>query len=108
MDVAATFFNNFSPDVREFLISEGVKAPPRTPTENNHQGNQRLVLVRNAAVEAENKTRTIKQLLQPASGSRHPRTFMGMLGGDPSEKMAGLVSSFQSKESNYMVAEAME
>ena len=38
LDIAATFFNNLSPDVREFLISEGVQVPPSQPTENNHQG----------------------------------------------------------------------
>ena len=39
LDIAATFFKNLSPDVREFLISDGVQVPPRPPTENNHQGN---------------------------------------------------------------------
>ena len=52
LDIAATFFNNLSPDIRESLILEGVQVPPRPPTENNHQGNQRLLLVINAAVEA--------------------------------------------------------
>ena len=36
LDIDATFFENFSPNVREFLISEGVQVPPRPPTENNH------------------------------------------------------------------------
>ena len=35
-------------------------------------------------------------------------TFMGVLGVKPSTKMDGLGSSFQYKESKYMVAEAME
>ena len=52
LDIAATFFNNLSPDVRKFLMSEGVQVPQRMPPETNHQGNQRLLLVRNAAVEA--------------------------------------------------------
>ena len=66
--IDATLFNNLSPDVMEFLISEGVQFSPKKPTETNHQGEKRLVLVRNAAVEAENKTRTIKAAVQPASG----------------------------------------
>ena len=66
-DIAATYFNNFITNVREFLISEGVQVSPRPPTENNHQGNQRLVLVRNAAVKAEKKIRTIKAAVQPES-----------------------------------------
>ena len=41
-----------SPNVRELLISEGVQVPQILPTETNYQGNQRLLLVRNAAVEA--------------------------------------------------------
>ena len=32
LDIAATFFNNLSPDVRDFLISEGVQVPQRLPT----------------------------------------------------------------------------
>ena len=97
-----------SPDVREFLISERVQVPPRPPTENNHQGNQRLLLVRNVAVEAEKKTRTIKAAVKPAIGSLHPKIFMGILAGKPSTQMAGLGSSFQYKERKYIVAEAME
>ena len=50
--ISSTFFKNLSPDVRELLISEGVQVPPMPPTENNHQGNQRLLLVKNTAVEA--------------------------------------------------------
>ena len=78
------------------------------PTENNHQRNQRLFLVRNVAVEAEKKITTIKVEVQPASGSRHTKTFMGILSVNPSTKMASLGGSFQSEESNYMAAEAME
>ena len=55
LDIAATFFNKLSTEVRDFLISEGVQVPPRPPTENNHLGNQRLLLVRNAALEAERR-----------------------------------------------------
>ena len=32
LDIATTFFKNLSPDVRGFLISEGVQVPPRPPT----------------------------------------------------------------------------
>ena len=60
LDIAAKFFNNLRPAVREFLISEGVQVPQTSPTETNHQGNQRLLMVRNAAVESENKITTIK------------------------------------------------
>ena len=64
-------------------------------------------MVINATVETENKTRTIKLAMQSSIGSRHPKTSMGMLAGNSSTKMAGIISSFQSKESNSMVAEAM-
>ena len=60
LDITATFFNNLIPDVRELLISEGLQVPQRLPTETNHQGNQRLLMVRNAEVESENKIKTIK------------------------------------------------
>ena len=108
LDVDSNLFNNLSPDVRYLLISEGVQIPPRPPTETNHQGNQRLILVRNAAVESEKKTRTIKMGVEPDIGSRHIRTFMGMLGGNPSIKMAGLGGRFQFKEKNSMVTELLK
>ena len=50
-DIYATLFNNVSPGVRYFFILEGVQVPQRPPTETNHQGNQKLLLVRNAEVE---------------------------------------------------------
>ena len=62
-------------------------------------------MVRNAAVEVEKKTRTIKAAVKPASGIHHPKIFMGMLAGKPSTQMAGLGSI---EESNSMVAEAIE
>ena len=65
-------------------------------------------MVKNVAVVAENKVRTTKMAVQPASGIRHPKASMGMLSGNPSTQMYGLGSSFQYKESRYMVAEAME
>ena len=65
-------------------------------------------MVKNAAVKAENNIITINVAVKPESGRRHPRKFMGMLGGNPSRKMSGLISSFKSEESNSMVAEAME
>ena len=52
LDIAANFFNKLSPNVRELVISERVQVNPRPPSETNHQGNQSLLLVRNAAVEA--------------------------------------------------------
>ena len=36
LDIAITFFNNFSSYLRELLISEGIQVPPSTPTETNH------------------------------------------------------------------------
>ena len=77
------------------------------PTENNHQGNQRLLLVRNSAVEAENKTIKIKVALQTEIRSLHPKIFMGMLTGNPSTQMSGLGSRFHSEECNSRIAEAM-
>ena len=65
-------------------------------------------MVRNAAVEAENNTKTIKVLVQPGSGSHHPKTFIGTLEGNPSTQMYELGSSFQSDEINSMVAESIE
>ena len=65
-------------------------------------------MVRNTVAEAENNTRTINATVQQARGSRHPKTFTEMLAGNPSTKISVLVSSFQSKERNSMVAEAME
>ena len=76
LDIAANFFNNLSINIKEFLISEGFQFPPRPPTEKNHKENQRLLLVRNAAVEEENNIRTIKEAVQPSSVSRYPETFM--------------------------------
>ena len=98
LDIFATLFNNLGPEVRELLISEGVQAPPRPPTEKNHQGKQRLILVKNAAVEAEKNTRTIKVAVQPAIGSRHPRKLIGTIGRNPSTKMDGLCSRFRSRK----------
>ena len=83
LDIATTFSNKFIPDVREFLISEGVRVSPRPPTETNIQINQRLLLVRNSTAEVENKTRTTKAAMQPEIVSRRPRTFMGMIRETP-------------------------
>ena len=105
LDIASAFFNNLSTDVIEFLISEGVQVPPRPPTKNNHQGNQRLLMVKNAAAEVENKIRMIKKAVQPEIRSLHTRKFMGIIGRKPSTKMAGLGSSFQYRDNNSMVAE---
>ena len=83
LDIAATLFNNLIPDVREFLISEGLQVPRIIPTETNHQGNQRLILVRNAAAGAEKNIRAIKSAVQPAGRSLHHRKFMRIPGGIP-------------------------
>ena len=107
MDIDATFSNNLSPDVIEFLISEGVRVPSRPPTENNHQGKQRFLLVINAAVEEEKKIRIIKAAVKTASRNRHPKIFTGMIAGNPSTQIDGLGGSFQYEESNSMVSESM-
>ena len=65
-------------------------------------------MVRNAAVEGLNNTITIKAAVQPESGSRHPKTFMGMLEGNPSTQISGLGSSFIYDKRNSMVSETME
>ena len=64
LNISETLFSKFRPDVREFLISEGVQVPQILPTETNHQGNQSLLLVRNTAVESENQVRNIKASVQ--------------------------------------------
>ena len=65
-------------------------------------------MVKNASVEAEKKTRTIKEAVQRASGNRNPKTFMGIISGNHSKQIDGLGSTFQYDESNYIIAEAME
>ena len=65
-------------------------------------------MVGNATVGAEKRTRTIKVSVQPAIGSHHVKTFMGMLGGDLSKQKSGLVSILQYEESSSMVAGSME
>ena len=82
--IATNFFKNFNPDIRELLISEGVKVLPRLSTETNHQGKHRLVLFINSAVGAKKNIITITAAVQPEGGSRHPRTLIGMYGGNPS------------------------
>ena len=74
--IATTLLNNFIPDVREFFITEGVQVTQTITTETNHQGNQRLILVRNAEAESEKDTTEITSEVKPESGSLHPRKFM--------------------------------
>ena len=64
-------------------------------------------MVRNAAVEAEKNITTIKSSVKPESGSFHPRTFMGVLGGSPSIQIAVLVSIFQYEYNNSMSVETL-
>ena len=52
LDISTTFSINLITDARDLLVSEGVQVPPSPPTETNRSGNQRLLLVRNAGVEA--------------------------------------------------------
>ena len=84
LEIAATFFNNLSTEVRELLMSEGVQVHPKPPNEKNHQENQRFLLVINAAVEAEKTIRKIKMALQPASRICNLKTLMGILAENPS------------------------
>ena len=58
----------------------------------------------NAAAEAEDKIKTIKAAVQPESGGRHSRIFMGMIGLESSIKMDRLGSSFQYEKKNSMLA----
>ena len=101
LDITATFFNNLSPNVRDLLISEGVQVPKRLTTETNHQGKQRLILVRNTAVELWKNIISIKESVQPTGVSLHHRKLMIMHRGIPSIKTAGLISSFQSEGKLY-------
>ena len=80
--------------MRDLMISEGVQSPQRPLTKTNHQRKQRLILVINAAMEAENKIIMIKAAVQPEIGSLHPRKFIDMLCGNPSIQMDELGSRF--------------
>ena len=55
LDIPVNVFNNLSPDLIYILIPEGFHFPPRPTTETKHKGNQRLILLRNVAVEADNQ-----------------------------------------------------
>ena len=59
-------------------------------------------------MDAENNIGTIKAAVQPASGSRHPKTCMVILAGNPSTQISFLGSSFHSEERKYMIAEAID
>ena len=108
LDIAADLFNNLSPNIIELLIPEWLHLTPRPPTETNHQGNQRLLLVINSSVGSERKIRTTEAAVQPESRGRHTRTFMVMLGRNPSIQMSILGVILQSRENNYMMSEALE
>ena len=97
LDITVTLFESFSPYIRELFISEIFQVPSRIPTGTNHQVNQKLILVINAAVEAENNIMEIKVPVQPASGTQHPRKLLVTLGVNPSIQMYDLVSSLQAE-----------
>ena len=59
-------------------------------------------------MEAENKIITIKATVKPASRSRHPRIFMGIIGVNPPIEMFVLGSRFQAGDNNSIIAEALE
>ena len=65
-------------------------------------------MVRNATVEVEKKILKIKVTVQTASGRRHLRTSVGMIGGNPSIKMDIFGGIFQEGENNYMISESLE
>ena len=77
-----------------FISGYGVQSPQRPLTKTNQQGKQRLILVINAAMEAEKKIRMIKAVVKPEIGSLHPRKFIDMICGNPSIQMAALGSRF--------------
>ena len=90
LDIAATLLTFLSPDVQEFLVSEGVQIPARLTRKTNHQGNQKLLLVKDAAVEADKNNRTIKAAFQTVVIVHNPRSFMEMPRGIFSIQMSGL------------------
>ena len=90
MDIAANLFNNLSPGGWEFLVSEGVQYPIIPPADINKQGNQRLLLVINAAVESYKNGITTKESLQTAGENPKTRLFVGMLGRSSSTEIIGL------------------
>ena len=53
LDIESTFLNNLSPGVPKFLLEGGVQALTRIPDETINQGNQRLLFVNNAELEAD-------------------------------------------------------
>ena len=65
-------------------------------------------MVINPSVESENKTITTEVAEQPASRGGHTRTFMVMLGENPSIQMSIFWVSFQAGDNNYMMSEALE
>ena len=60
LDIAATLINNWRPDTQELLMKAVVQVPTKLSYKTNNKTNQRLLLVRNKEVEAEENTRTIK------------------------------------------------
>ena len=65
-------------------------------------------MVINASVESESKIKTTEVAEQPESIGRHTRTFMVMLGGNPSIQMSIFWVSFQAGDNNSMISEALE
>ena len=65
-------------------------------------------MVINASVESENKITTTEVAEQPESIGCHTRTFMVMLGGNPSIQMSILGVIFQAGGNNSMMSEALE
>ena len=59
-------------------------------------------------MESESKIKTTEVAEQPASRGRHTRTFIVMLGGNPSIQMSILGVIFQAGDNNSMISEALE
>ena len=87
LDIASTLLTFLSPDVQEFLVSEGVQIPERITRKTNHQGNQRILLLKDAEVKADKNNGTIKAAFQPVGVVHNPRSFMEMPRGIFSIKM---------------------
>ena len=96
LDIAANFFNNLSPNIREIFISEGVQVPQGYQLKKS-PGKPEAHFSQKCGSRSKKQVRTKKSVVQPESGSRHPSTFVGVLGENPSTQMAGLGSSFQSE-----------
>ena len=75
-------------------MSEVVQVPTRIPVDIKNQGKQRLMLVKNAALDTEKIIRMVKASVHPAGGSCNTRTLIRILGVIPSIQTAVLGGGF--------------